>query len=81
MAQAAAEQNAALKKLVNSRNELLAYSSNREGEIKQIDSEIIAYNARQRAMAREAAIEEAQQEREAEAYRARTKQATARGTR
>ena len=68
VAQAAAEQNAALKKLVNSRNELLNYSSNREQEIKQIDSEIAAYNARQREMARQAAIEEAEQEREAAAY-------------
>ena len=68
VAQAAAEQNAALKKLVNSRNELLNYSSNREQEIKQIDIEIAAYNARQRAMARQAAIEEAEQEREAAAY-------------
>ena len=68
VAQAAAEQNAALKKLVNSRNELLNYSSNREQEIKQIDIEIAAYNARQREMARQAAIEEAEQEREDAAY-------------
>ncbi len=68
VAKAAQEQNAALKKLVNSRNALLEYSSNRESEIKQIDIEIAAYNARQREMARQAAIEEAQQEREAEAY-------------